>query len=57
MRIERKVDKIRSVLRNFDEIGRLENGNIGILLYGANKDNSAVVQDRIESFGIESSVV
>lgn len=54
---QRKVDKIRSVLRNFDEIGRLENGNIGILLYGANKDNSAVVQDRIKSFGIESSVV
>jgi hypothetical protein len=54
---QRKVDKIRSVLRNIDEIGRLENGNIGILLYGSNKDDSAIVQDRIKYLGIESSVV
>jgi hypothetical protein len=54
---QKKVDKIRSVLRNIDEIGRLENGNIGILLYGSNNDDSAIVQDRIKSLGIESSVV
>lgn len=54
---QRKVDKIRSVLRNVDEIGRLENGNIGILLYGSNNDDSAIVQERIKSLGIESSVL
>ncbi|CZQ91610.1 NAD-dependent epimerase/dehydratase family protein [Trichococcus collinsii] len=54
---QKKVDKIRSVLRDVDEIGRLENGNIGILLYGANNDNIGVIQDRIKSLGIESSVL
>lgn len=53
---QKKVEKMRNILRNVDEIGRLENGNIGILLYGANNDNITIVQDRIKSLGIESIV-
>ena len=52
-----KVALIRRNLRNIDEIGRLENGNIGIILYGANHDNVSIVRDRIEAFGIESSIL
>ena len=52
-----KVTLIRRNLRNIDEIGRLENGNIGIILYGANHDNVSIVRDRIEALGIESSTL
>ena len=52
-----KVALIRRNLRNIDEIGRLENGNIGIILYGANHDNVSIVRDRIEALGIESSTL
>jgi hypothetical protein len=54
---QERVALIRRNLRNIDEIGRLENGNIGIILYGANHDNVSIVRDRIEALGIESSIL
>ena len=52
-----KVNLIRNKLRDTDEIGRLKNGNIGVLLYGTHKENAFIVQNRIAEIGIESAIL
>jgi len=54
---QERVALIRRNIRDIDEIGRLENGNVGIILYGASYDNVFIVRDRIEALGIESSIL
>lgn len=48
------VEKARSLLRNSDEIGRLPEGGLGILLYGTNAENARLVQARLQDAGLES---
>jgi hypothetical protein len=43
--------------RNIDEIGRLPNGNIGVILYSTSKENSEIVRTRFEKAGLESVVI
>ena len=49
--------KTRNLLRDSDEIGRLSNNHIGLLLYGTRGETTEIVQKRLQGLGIESKVI
>lgn len=49
--------KLRGLLRSKDEIGRLPDGGLGVLLYGTDKQKAGIVRERFESIGIESRIL
>lgn len=51
------AEKLRRLLRSKDEIGRLPDGGLGVLLYGTDVRQAGIVRERFAGIGIESRVL